>query len=101
VHTACFCGSLDGFLGLTFSSYKYNILSGCNNLRQKLLTNQHPFQCLFDIDNMDVSSLREDIGLHLGIPTANAVAEMNARVNQISYQLFSHKYSPTFFNIVG
>src|SRR5690606_28645909 len=47
-------------------------------------------QCLLEINDVDSVACREDIPLHLRVPTAALVAEVDAGLQQILYLGFRH-----------
>jgi len=73
---------LDGFAGLSFRAHEENVLAVGYHLLEELLGKDDPFDRFPDIDDVDEISLPEDVRLHLRIPSPDAVAEMDARVDQ-------------------
>ena len=69
---------------LALGSYKKNILTLTNHLREKPLGTQETFDRLADVDKVNRVPLAEDVRRHLRVPAADAVAEMDTHLNKLT-----------------
>jgi hypothetical protein len=97
VHLASAGGALNRFLSLALSAHEDDVLTGRDHLDKKLLGNQQAPQCLFDVNDMDVTAFCENKWGHSGIPPAYTVSKMHPCVNQFPSQFCSHKKPPKNF----
>jgi len=87
---------LYGFAGLTLRAHQQHVLAARDHLRQKFLRQQDALEGFLDVDNVDEVPLAEDVRLHLGVPAADAVTEVDPRVNQIPDQLLCQTCTSAF-----
>src|SRR5580704_13015010 len=83
-----------GFLGhrllsLALGSQEKNGLAVAALLAHKARGLAKQLQCLLQINDMDSIAFAEDIFLHLRIPTAGLVAEMNSSLQQLFHRYFN------------
>src|SRR5215472_8637156 len=83
----------DGFLGLTLGTDKQNRPTLPGNVTDKAGSFTEHFQSLLQVDDVNAVALPEDVFLHLGIPTARLVTEVNAGLQQLLHGDFDSHIS--------
>jgi hypothetical protein len=83
VHSAALSLPLNEAFGLPLGADKNRISSLSYDLRQKVGGSNEALDRLADIDDVNEIPLPKDVGLHLGVPAADPMPEMNARLDQV------------------
>ena len=68
--------------GLSLGSDKEDVTAGGDGLLDELSSSQESLEGLANVDDVNHVPFAVDIGGHFGIPSRNAMTEMNAGVHQ-------------------
>jgi len=88
----------DSVARLTLRTDKEDVLALGGHVREELFGAQDALHGFADVDDVDQIALTEDVGLHLGIPPARTMAEVDSRIDQVLYQLRRQKTPPQATN---
>ena len=83
----------DGFLGLTLGADKQNGSTVTGDFADEAAGFAEHLQGFLQVDDVNAVALPEDIFLHLGIPTARLVTEVNAGLQQLLHGDFYCHFS--------
>ena len=81
-HAAAFGFGLDGFLGLTFGADEEDGVPVSDQVADEVAGLLQAFDGLLEVDDVDAVAFGEDEFLHLGVPAAGLVAEVNPSLQQ-------------------
>jgi len=73
--------------GLPLGADKQHIFTGRDNILKQALGPQQSLNGFLHIDDVNHVALAMDVGLHAGVPTADAVAEVDAGVHEVFNEL--------------
>jgi hypothetical protein len=82
VHAAAAGLFLDGVTGLALGANEQHVLAAGHHVGDQLLRPHQALGRLADVDDVDHVALAVDVRLHLGIPPADAVAEVDAGIDE-------------------
>ena len=85
VHAGCLLS--DNFLSLLLGTHEQDVATVCDGRLNSLVCLVDEGEGLLQVDDVDAVALGQDETLHLGVPTAGLVTEVNAGV-----QHFTHSY---------
>ena len=79
-----------GLLGLLLRAHEQHGAALAGDLGHERVGRVQAVERLLEVDDVDVAAAAEDVGLHLGVPTARLMAEVAARVEQRLNADFRH-----------
>ncbi len=84
----------DCILGLPLGAHEEDVAPGGSEIAHELAGLLEVLQRLLQIDDVNTVALAEDVRLHLGVPPASLVTEVNPCLEQLLHLDRSHKPSP-------
>jgi hypothetical protein len=85
VHAAALRLALDQPLRLAFRADEDHVLAGGRHLREEVARAHETLDRLADVDDVDQVALAEDERLHLRMPTADPVPEVDSCLDEALY----------------
>ena len=92
-HTATVCCISNRLLSLLFGAYEQNRATLFSATRYCGVSSVQTVEGFLQIDDVDVATITEDIGLHLRIPTTGLMTEVGACIKQGLDSNFCHVFS--------
>ena len=78
------------FLGLLLGTDEEDVAAMGNGLINELVGRIDVGQCLLKINDVDAVAFRDDVALHLRIPTTGLVAKVDTGVKELTHGYNSH-----------
>jgi len=91
VHPAAFGFFLDDILGLLLGADEEHRAAGGGEVAREVERRAEHLHGLLQIDNVDAVAGAEDVLLHLRVPPAGLMAEVNAGLQKLLHADFSHR----------